>query len=62
MLHCRRTPSSPLPVYNLSAVVVVGLLVQWIFRARWIDGATALCLGPLLIHEVREAWEGEAAD
>ncbi len=46
----------------LSAVVMVGLLAQRIVGAWWIDGATALCLVPFLVHEAREAWEGEDAD
>lgn len=44
----------------LSAVVVIGLLAQWLTGAWWIDGISALALTPFLLKEAREAWEGEA--
>lgn len=43
----------------LSAVVVAGLVAQWLFGAWWIDGVTALALVPLLVREGWEAWRGE---
>jgi divalent metal cation (Fe/Co/Zn/Cd) transporter len=46
----------------LSAVVVIGLLAQWIIGAWWVDGVSALALTPFLIKEAREAWEGEDDD
>jgi divalent metal cation (Fe/Co/Zn/Cd) transporter len=44
----------------LSAIIVVGLLAQWMFDAWWIDGVTALALVHVLVKEGREAWRGEA--
>ena len=41
----------------LSAVVLVGLVAQWLLRAWWVDSASALLLVPLLVREAREAWE-----
>jgi divalent metal cation (Fe/Co/Zn/Cd) transporter len=43
----------------LSAVIVVGLLAQWLLGAWWIDGVTALALVWFLVKEGREAWRGE---
>ncbi len=43
----------------LSAVVVVGLLAQWLIGAWWIDGVSALALVPFLIREAKEAWEAD---
>ncbi|HXP77634.1 MAG TPA: cation transporter [Stellaceae bacterium] len=43
----------------LSAVVVIGLLAQWLTGAWWIDGISALALTPFLLKEAREAWEAE---
>ena len=43
----------------LSAVVVVGLVAQWLFGAWWIDGVTALALVPMLVREGWEAWLGD---
>jgi divalent metal cation (Fe/Co/Zn/Cd) transporter len=43
----------------LSAVVLTGLVAQWLFDAWWIDGITALALVPLLVREGWEAWRGE---
>jgi divalent metal cation (Fe/Co/Zn/Cd) transporter len=43
----------------LSAVVVAGLVAQWLFGVWWIDGVTALALVPLLVREGWEAWQGE---
>ena len=44
----------------LSVVVVVGLVVQLVFHAWWVDGVTALAIVYFLIREGREAWEGDA--
>jgi divalent metal cation (Fe/Co/Zn/Cd) transporter len=43
----------------LSAVIVIGLLAQWLFGAWWIDGVTALALVYFLIREGLETWRGE---
>lgn len=43
----------------LSAVVVLGLLGQFLLGAWWIDGVTALALVWFLLKEAREAWQGE---
>jgi divalent metal cation (Fe/Co/Zn/Cd) transporter len=43
----------------LSAVIVVGLVAQWLLGAWWIDGVTALALVYFLVKEGREAWQGE---
>jgi divalent metal cation (Fe/Co/Zn/Cd) transporter len=43
----------------LAAVVVAGLVAQWLFGAWWIDGVTALALVPMLVREGWEAWRGE---
>jgi divalent metal cation (Fe/Co/Zn/Cd) transporter len=43
----------------LSAIVVVGLLAQWLFGAWWIDSVTALALVYFLVTEGLEAWRGE---
>ena len=43
----------------LSCVVVIGLVVQWIIGAWWVDGVSAIALTPFLIKEAHEAWEGE---
>lgn len=43
----------------LSAVVVVGLLAQFLFGAWWIDGVTSLAIVYFLIREGREAWQGD---
>jgi divalent metal cation (Fe/Co/Zn/Cd) transporter len=42
----------------LSAVVVLGLLVQFVVNAWWVDGVSALVLVPFLVREAKEAWEG----
>jgi Co/Zn/Cd efflux system component len=43
----------------LSAIVVVGLLAQWLFGAWWIDGVTALALVYFLVREGLETWRDE---
>lgn len=43
----------------LSGAVVVGLLVQLLFGAWWIDSVTALAIVGFLVKEGREAWAGE---
>ncbi len=42
----------------LSLVVVVGLLVDWLSGAWWIDAVTSLAIGWLVVKEAREAWSG----
>jgi divalent metal cation (Fe/Co/Zn/Cd) transporter len=44
----------------LSAVVIVGLLAQYLVNAWWIDGVTSLALVPFLLREARKAWHGES--
>jgi divalent metal cation (Fe/Co/Zn/Cd) transporter len=46
----------------LSAVVVIGLVVQYFLEAWWIDGVSALALVPFLLREAKEAWEGDHKD
>ena len=43
----------------LSLVVVVGLVVQWITGAWWVDAVTSLGIVWFLVKEGREAWRGE---
>ncbi len=43
----------------LSLVVVVGLIVQLLTRAWWVDAATALAIVYFLVREGREAWIGD---
>ena len=43
----------------LSAVVVIGLVAQWLTGAWWIDSVSALVLVPLLVREAVEAWQGD---
>lgn len=43
----------------LSAVVVAGLVAQWLLGAWWVDGVTALALAPFLVREGWEAWQGD---
>ena len=43
----------------LSAIVVLGLVAQWLAAAWWIDGLTALLLVPFLAWEAIESWRGE---
>jgi divalent metal cation (Fe/Co/Zn/Cd) transporter len=43
----------------LSVVVVLGLVVQWLTGAWWVDGIAALALIPFLMREAMEAWEAE---
>jgi divalent metal cation (Fe/Co/Zn/Cd) transporter len=40
----------------LSGVVVVGLLVQLLLGAWWVDGVTSLAIVYFLVKEGREAW------
>ncbi len=46
----------------LSAIVVIGLAVQFFVNAWWVDGVTALILVPFLLREAKEAWQGEDDD
>ena len=43
----------------LSAVMVIGLAVQWLTGAWWVDGVSALALVPFLAHEAKEALEAD---
>jgi divalent metal cation (Fe/Co/Zn/Cd) transporter len=43
----------------LSFVVVLGLLVQLILNAWWVDSVTSLAILWLVVKEGREAWKGE---
>jgi len=43
----------------LSLVVVVGLIVQLLTSAWWVDAATALAIVYFLVREGREAWIGD---
>jgi divalent metal cation (Fe/Co/Zn/Cd) transporter len=43
----------------LSAVIVLGLVAQWLLAAWWIDGVTGLVLVPFLVREGAEAWPGD---
>jgi divalent metal cation (Fe/Co/Zn/Cd) transporter len=43
----------------LSAVVVFGLVAQWLTGSWWIDGVSALALVPFLVREAVEAWQGD---
>jgi divalent metal cation (Fe/Co/Zn/Cd) transporter len=44
----------------LSLVVVVGLMVQALTGAWWVDSVTSLGIVWFLLKEGREAWSGEA--
>lgn len=44
-----------------SAVVLIGLLAQWLLGAWWVDSVSALVLVPFLVHETQEAWEDRDA-
>jgi divalent metal cation (Fe/Co/Zn/Cd) transporter len=46
----------------LSAIVVLGLAVQFFVNAWWVDGLTTLVLVPFLLREAKEAWQGEDDD
>jgi divalent metal cation (Fe/Co/Zn/Cd) transporter len=46
----------------LSLVVVVGLIAQLAFGARWIDAVTSLAIVWFLVKEGREAWQAEEDD
>jgi divalent metal cation (Fe/Co/Zn/Cd) transporter len=43
----------------LSAVVIFGLVAQWLTGAWWIDSVSALILVPLLLREAVEAWQDD---
>jgi len=43
----------------LAAVVLVGLIAQWLFGAWWIDSITSLAIVVFLVKEGREAWVGD---
>jgi divalent metal cation (Fe/Co/Zn/Cd) transporter len=44
----------------LSLVVVIGLVVEGLTGAWWVDAVTSLAIVWLLVKEGREAWRGEA--
>lgn len=44
----------------LSAVVVVGLIAQYLTGAWWVDSVTSLGIVWFLVNEGREAWAGDA--
>jgi len=44
----------------LAAVVVVGLIAQYLTGAWWVDSVTSLGIVWFLVKEGREAWAGEA--
>jgi divalent metal cation (Fe/Co/Zn/Cd) transporter len=46
----------------LAAVVVMGLVAQWLLGAWWIDSVTSLAIGGFLVKEGLETWFGENAD
>jgi divalent metal cation (Fe/Co/Zn/Cd) transporter len=46
-------------VAYLSGVVVVGLVVQGLTGAWWVDSITALALVPFLAREALEAWRND---
>ena len=46
----------------LAAVVLVGLLTQFLFGAWWIDSVTTLAIVWFLVKEGREAWRGDECD
>jgi len=43
----------------LAAVVLVGLIAQWLLGAWWIDSITSLVIVVFLVKEGREAWVGD---
>jgi divalent metal cation (Fe/Co/Zn/Cd) transporter len=43
----------------LAAVVVIGLLVQLVSGAWWVDSVASLAIVGYLVKEGREAWRGE---
>lgn len=43
----------------LAAVVLVGLIAQWLFGAWWIDSIASLGVVVFLVKEAREAWVAE---
>jgi divalent metal cation (Fe/Co/Zn/Cd) transporter len=46
----------------LSFVVVIGLVVQLVLGAWWLDAAASLVMVGLLVKEGREAWTAEQDD
>jgi divalent metal cation (Fe/Co/Zn/Cd) transporter len=44
----------------LAAVVVVGLIAQYLTGAWWVDSVTSVGIVWFLVKEGREAWTGEA--
>jgi divalent metal cation (Fe/Co/Zn/Cd) transporter len=47
----------------LSAIVVIGLLIQLLTPSWWwVDGIASLAIVVLLVKEGREAWEGEESE
>jgi divalent metal cation (Fe/Co/Zn/Cd) transporter len=46
----------------LAAVVVVGLIAQYITGAWWVDSVTSLGIVWFLVKEGRKAWAGEACE
>ncbi|MBV8334717.1 MAG: cation transporter [Alphaproteobacteria bacterium] len=43
----------------LAAVVLLGLIAQWLFGAWWIDSITSFAIVAFLVREGREAWVGD---
>jgi divalent metal cation (Fe/Co/Zn/Cd) transporter len=46
----------------LAAVVLVGLIAQWLFGTWWIDSVTSLVIVVFLAREARGAWVGGDAE
>jgi len=42
--------------------VVIGLMVQLVLGAWWVDSVTSLVIVCLLVKEGREAWRAEEGD
>lgn len=43
----------------LSIAVVIGLTVDFILNAWWVDGLTSLAIVWFVVREAREAWSGD---
>lgn len=43
----------------LAAVVLAGLIVQWLSGLWWIDSVTSLAIVVFLVREGREAWSDD---
>ena len=42
----------------LAAIVLVGLIAQWLFGAWWIDSVASLVIVVFVVKEARETWVG----